>query len=68
MKERNCKPATADYYPEKISVDYFAKEIKNTIDNFAQNMKNLKGVKEHKWAEDWMEMFQAWSEMEKGDG
>lgn len=67
MKDRNCSPATADYYPEKVSIEFFAKEVKRNIDNFVSNMERFEETKELIWIEDWMKMFQRWSEMEKGE-
>ena len=63
MKERKCRDTTAEYYPDKLTVDEFADEIKESIDAFVNNMRYLKI--EENWAEDWIETLGAWMEMEK---
>ena len=67
-KVRKCRHMTEYSYPDKIDVYEFAKEIKRDIGIFVTNMKNLESMKDKRlWAEDWMETFQSWMEMEKDD-
>ena len=64
---RRCRLMTMECHPYKMNVIDFAEGIKGSIDHFISNMLALDSVPKLNWAEDWMELFQAWSEMEKGD-
>lgn len=57
------KETTEEFYPDKLSVDEFSEYILNTAKGFIENMKNLK--LDDRYAEEWMETFAAWSEIEQ---
>jgi hypothetical protein len=54
---------TALFYPEKITASQFG-EILDAKDAFLKNMESLTVPKEQ-YAEEWMETFCAWSEIEQ---
>ena len=64
-KDRNAREWTKIYYPNKMSVEDFIKAITDPATNkaFIENMKHLKVTPKH--AEEWIETYAAWMEMEK---
>jgi len=54
---------TLDFYPEKMSVEEFAGRVLDSRDAFVNNMLHMK--LEDQYAEEWMETFCAWSEIEQ---
>lgn len=51
-------------YPDKITVRKFEEEISQNIHRFVHNMEKYPEFNQPKFAEEWMERFQAWIEME----
>lgn len=68
MTERNCRADTKACYPYKITLEEFVDEIKNHVDTFYDNMVRLRNKDKYdlnsNWAEDWMDVFSGWMEME----
>jgi hypothetical protein len=62
---RDCRLETAEYHPEKMTVEEFYEIIIDNKDAFVANMNGIKeegGKKD--WAENWMDRLTKWSEME----
>lgn len=53
-----------EYHPDKVSLDDFVIDMKEGLEAFFENMKNLNKpeLSEEKFPEQWMELFLAWSE------
>ena len=58
---RQCDEITAIMYPDKMTVDEFARNIMRDFDNFIKNMKQIDA--KNKYAEEWMTTLAAWMEM-----
>ena len=61
--ERKCEDMTKMMYPDKLTVDEFADEIKESIDRYVKNIKNLPYMPEERWVEEWMDSLAGWMEM-----
>ena len=55
---------TREFYPEKMSLEEFQKSVLS-IDEFIKNMKFLDMDKKEFYAEQWMENFSNWNEIEQ---
>ena len=55
---------TGMFYPQKISVEDFVKQVLEMKDEFSRNMNKL-NIDREQYIEQWMETFCAWSEIEK---
>lgn len=66
-EERQGTSSTQWYHPDKLSLEEFVNEIRNNIGVFEINIKRYVGntIEEKMWAEDWMEVFAGWMEMDK---
>jgi hypothetical protein len=58
---RKCEPLTADMYPDKLTYKEYCKIIRESLDDFEENMKILE-MKEM-YVEDWMRCLAGWEEM-----
>lgn len=57
------KGTTEEFFPDKMSIDEFYEDVLHGAKSFVANMKNLK--LEDRYAEEWMETFAVWSEIEQ---
>jgi len=66
-EHRQCRPMTAECFPDKLTVQEFMRLIidAKTVDAFMNNMSILNRMEEKRWPEDWMQTFLEWLEMEK---
>lgn len=64
---REARQQTVFSYRRKLTVEEFGQEIMSGLEPFIKNMKAYPKWDKPDWAEDWMEKFQMWMEMEKGD-
>jgi len=57
---------TGEFFPYKLTLESFCERMKNNVDGFEKNMKNLGGVASRaKYIERWTEQLLAWSEIEQ---
>ncbi len=60
------KETTQEFFPDKIDIDDFQSLICENFNAFKENMLSLQGVAiENKYAEEWVEQYLAWLEIEE---
>lgn len=67
---RNARFWTKECYPDKMDVEEFVEEIRNSLGSFEKNISRLVergSFPETLWAEDWIETLAAWMEMGRED-
>lgn len=58
--------ATNNYYPDKMTVEEFIEIIdERSLKAFAANMNNHEDWRQKKYAEDWMDMFARWMDLDQ---
>lgn len=56
---------TAEFYPSEMTAKEFFVSVLEGGESFVKNMEHYPDIRQKRYAEEWMETFCAWSEIEQ---